>query len=282
MICDGADAVRCCVGPGELQPRDCTRIQSTTDLRKRIWAFAFSLGLMANVPIAFAADAVGPTQKPQAATSPAGSAPTAELLQVRRRWWAYQPLRAEQPSAVRQAAWAQTDIDRFILAEQEARGLAPAAPAEKRILIRRATFGLIGLPSEEVDVFSATILPKPSRVVERLLASQLGCAMGSTGLIGPLRGLPHADPKARTASYEPLRHGAIGIGWLIIAISHSTSSSCTRSPGSVAESDGEALYPEDRHHVPGQRRLGPGDADKEKWSATWLMTRDTVGKAFLA
>ena len=48
-----------------------------------------------------------------------------------------------------------TPIDNFVLAKLEAKGLKPARPADKRVLIRRATVDLIGLPPtpEEVDAF---------------------------------------------------------------------------------------------------------------------------------
>src|SRR5207245_736132 len=56
----------------------------------------------------------------------------------------------------------------------EEQGLHPAAPAEKRTLLRRATFDLIGLPPtlEEIDAFLADDSPKAfAKVVDRLLAS---------------------------------------------------------------------------------------------------------------
>src|SRR5262249_55395676 len=65
-------------------------------------------------------------------------------------------------------------VDRFILARLEAKGLAPSPPADKRTLIRRATFDLTGLPPtpEEVSAFASD--PSPGayqRLIERLLAS---------------------------------------------------------------------------------------------------------------
>ena len=47
-------------------------------------------------------------------------------------------------------------VDRFILAKLESSGLKPAAPADKRALLRRVTFDLIGLPPtpEEIEAFS--------------------------------------------------------------------------------------------------------------------------------
>jgi len=71
------------------------------------------------------------------------------------QWWAFQPVQSKVPQAVKETAWPRTEIDRFILAELEQRGLAHAAQADKRALIRRATFDLTGLPpsSDEINAF---------------------------------------------------------------------------------------------------------------------------------
>ena len=83
--------------------------------------------------------------------------------------------RPSQPlPTVKDAAWPQSPIDHFILAKLEAAGLAPAAPADKRTLIRRVTFDLIGLPPtpDEIDAFLADDRPDAfERLVDRLLAS---------------------------------------------------------------------------------------------------------------
>lgn len=91
-----------------------------------------------------------------------------------REWWAFRPVADPQPPPVQNEAWIQTPVDRFILAKLESANLAPAQPADKRTLIRRATFDLIGLPPtpEEVDTFLADNSPDAfAKVVERLLAS---------------------------------------------------------------------------------------------------------------
>ncbi len=91
-----------------------------------------------------------------------------------REWWSFRPVKAPPVPGVKQKRWAKNDLDRFILARLEKANLKPAPDAEKRVLIRRATFDLIGLPPtpEEVDAF----LKDKSRdafakVVDRLLAS---------------------------------------------------------------------------------------------------------------
>ena len=71
-------------------------------------------------------------------------------------------------------AWVRNPIDSFVLAKLEEKGLKPARPADKRVLIRRATVDLIGLPPtpEEVDAFLADKSPDAfAKVVDRLLAS---------------------------------------------------------------------------------------------------------------
>ncbi len=89
-------------------------------------------------------------------------------------FWSFQPLSAPPPPAVRDAAWPRGDIDRFVLARMEAQGVQPAPMADKRILLRRATYDLTGLPPtpEELDAFLADSSPTAfATVVDRLLAS---------------------------------------------------------------------------------------------------------------
>ena len=83
------------------------------------------------------------------------------------------PVAAPLPT-VKNREWLQTPIDSFILGQLEAAKLTPAPTADKRTLIRRATFDLIGLPPtpDEVDGFLADNSPDAfARVVDRLLAS---------------------------------------------------------------------------------------------------------------
>ncbi len=87
--------------------------------------------------------------------------------------WAFQPVRPVEPPAD-PAGWARHPVDRFIAAKLHALGLVPVGPADRRALIRRATFDLIGLPPtpEEVEAFVADGAPDAfARVVDRLLAS---------------------------------------------------------------------------------------------------------------
>lgn len=88
--------------------------------------------------------------------------------------WAFQPPVDQPLPVVGDKAWLKSPIDHFILAGLEGAGLRPAPPADKRSLIRRATFDLIGLPPTpaEVEAFLADDSPQAfPAVIERLLAS---------------------------------------------------------------------------------------------------------------
>ncbi len=88
--------------------------------------------------------------------------------------WAFHPPVEPSVPAVISSGWPQSTLDRFILAKLEAARLHPASRAEKRTLIRRVTFDLIGLPPtpEDIDAFLADDAPNAfARVVDRLLAS---------------------------------------------------------------------------------------------------------------
>jgi len=93
----------------------------------------------------------------------------------KRKFWSFQPVRDVQPPAAKVQAWARTPIDRFILAKLVEKGLLPVRDADKRVLIRRATFDLTGLPPtpDEVEAFLKDAAPNAfEKVVDRLLASQ--------------------------------------------------------------------------------------------------------------
>jgi len=87
------------------------------------------------------------------------------------RHWAFQPPRDPAVPDVKRRDWPKTPIDRFILARLEERGLRPAPPADRRTLLRRATFDLTGLPPTPEEIAAFEKDGDFGRVVDRLLAS---------------------------------------------------------------------------------------------------------------
>jgi len=84
--------------------------------------------------------------------------------------WSFQPV--VKPAVPKIGA--ESAIDSFLLAKLKAASLGFAAPAEKRVLIRRVTFDLTGLPPtpQEIDAFLKDETPEAfAKVVDRLLAS---------------------------------------------------------------------------------------------------------------
>jgi len=91
-----------------------------------------------------------------------------------KEWWAFQPPKKSTVPVVPNAAWPKTDIDRFLLAGLEAKGLKPVADADKLTLLRRVYFDLIGLPPSlvEIETFVTDKAPDAlAKVLDRLLAS---------------------------------------------------------------------------------------------------------------
>ncbi len=88
-------------------------------------------------------------------------------------WWSRQPVtRPAVPEL--DDPWVRTPVDAFILGQLKTHGLSPSKEADRRTLIRRVTYDLIGLPPtpEEVDAFVSSAKPDAyARLVERLLAS---------------------------------------------------------------------------------------------------------------
>ncbi len=71
-------------------------------------------------------------------------------------------------------AWGRNPVDAFLLAGLRRAGLRPSPPADRRALIRRVTFDLLGLPPTPTEVEAFLHDQRPDayeRLVDRLLAS---------------------------------------------------------------------------------------------------------------
>jgi len=104
---------------------------------------------------------------------PVSSGRSVPSLSEARKFWAFQPPREVVPPVVR-AVWGRTPIDNFILAKLEERKMSPAPEADRRVLLRRISIDLVGLPPtpEEIDAFLHDDAPDAyEKVVDRLLAS---------------------------------------------------------------------------------------------------------------
>lgn len=88
-------------------------------------------------------------------------------------WWSLQPIRSVEPPATIADEWCRTPIDAFVLARLRGKGLTPSPEADRRTLIRRVSFDLIGLPPtpEQTEAFVADNASDAyERMVDRFLA----------------------------------------------------------------------------------------------------------------
>jgi len=107
-------------------------------------------------------------------TGPAAVVKKAMDFSTARQFWSFVVPQKPAVPEVRNAAWARSDVDRFVLAAMEQQGLSPSPAATRTELIRRATFDLLGLPPTpaEVDAFLADESPDAfAALVDRLLQS---------------------------------------------------------------------------------------------------------------
>ncbi len=111
---------------------------------------------------------------PGAAAAPAASHAPPTVNAQTMKFWSFRPIKNPAPPKVRSAGWVRNPIDSFVLNKLESKGLAPAAPASRGTLIRRATYDLLGIPPspEEVAAFAADRSPNAyEKLIDRLLAS---------------------------------------------------------------------------------------------------------------
>ncbi len=104
-------------------------------------------------------------------TRPSGSI---ETLITDTDHWAFQPVKNPVPPSVKNVNWVNNEIDQFILAKLESNGLQPNETADRRTLIRRAYFDLVGLPPTPDEFRSFVVDESPDafeKVIDKLLAS---------------------------------------------------------------------------------------------------------------
>ena len=115
-------------------------------------------------------DAGATTAKPEPEKLAAGF----QITETDRQYWFFQPIRKPAPPKVRDANRVRTPIDAFVLDKLAAKNLTFAPDADRRTLIRRASFDLLGLPPTpaEVEMFVADSSPDAyEKLLDRLLAS---------------------------------------------------------------------------------------------------------------
>jgi hypothetical protein len=109
-----------------------------------------------------------PVPMPVAPTSREG------IESARASHWSLQPVIDEPIDVTGPPEWTTSPIDRHVMSRLQASGLSPSPAADRRTLIRRLTFDLIGLPptAAEVAAFEADGSPDAvEKLVDRLLAS---------------------------------------------------------------------------------------------------------------
>ena len=113
-------------------------------------------------------------QQDETANPPAPRLRSGAVTEDERGFWSFLPI--QDPAVpVTKTPWAKNNIDRFIHHRLRQQGLAPQGAADQRILIRRATFDLTGLPptKKAIESFLADSSPTAfQRVVERLLSAE--------------------------------------------------------------------------------------------------------------
>lgn len=116
--------------------------------------------------------AIDPRDRPPSAEELSATTSWEAIRKRRQEWWSFQPI--VKPELPPENGWSEHPIDRFVFAKLAEQGLRPVDAAERRTLVRRATFTLTGLPPtvEETEAFLRDESPQAyERLIDRLLAS---------------------------------------------------------------------------------------------------------------
>ena len=91
-----------------------------------------------------------------------------------RNWWAFRPLNTPTVPSVVPSRWSENEIDAFVFATLDAKDMRPAPQADKRTLVRRAYFDVLGLPPtpDQIEAFANDDAPNAwEKLIDRLLES---------------------------------------------------------------------------------------------------------------
>jgi hypothetical protein len=206
-----------------------------------------------------------------------------------REFWSFRPVVVSPPPAVKDTTWPLNDVDRFILATLEQRGLKPVAPAPPRVLLRRLTYDLTGLPPtpEELAAFEQSAIRNPQsaieQVVERLLASP---AYGERWGRHWLDVVRYADTAGDNSDY-PIPQLYRYRNWVIDAFNHDLPYDrfITEQLAGDLLPGGTEAERRDRliatGYLANTRRFGSYEDARYPWHLTYDDTIDNLGRTFL-
>ena len=205
-------------------------------------------------------------------------------------FWSFQPVQLVTPPPTLNKEWSCSPIDQFVLAKLEQQGLSPSSPADRRTLLRRATFDLTGLPPtpQEVDAFLTDDSPDAfAEVVDRLLASpQYGERWGRHWLDV----VRYADARdlIQLPAESDFREAWRYRDWVVASFNRDL----PYDQFVAQQVAGDLLQPADPAHLDADALVAtgmlaiadfvPGDVDKQQMIADYVNDQiDVVGRAFL-
>ncbi|WP_146517555.1 PSD1 and planctomycete cytochrome C domain-containing protein [Rubripirellula amarantea] len=202
-----------------------------------------------------------------------------------KKFWSFRPIQSPVLPEIKDAAWPINDIDRFVLAKLEERGLTPSKDSDRRALIRRATYDLTGLPPtpDETAAFLADESDYAfAKLVDRLLESpQYGERWGRHWLDV----VRYADTAGDNSDF-PIPEAHRYRDWVIDAFNNDVPYDefvRDQLAGDLRSSDSEQQYFRRiiaTGYIAGSRRFG-SRVDDYPTHLTIEDTIDNVGRAFL-
>ncbi|MFT5322602.1 MAG: hypothetical protein ACI8P0_000437 [Planctomycetaceae bacterium] len=111
-----------------------------------------------------------------------------------RDFWAFRPIATPKPPAAK-SKWSRSEVDRFVAAKQESRGLKPVSDASPETLVRRIYFDLLGLP------------PSPEQTAAFKVAAEKDMSAAVENLVDELLASPHFGERWGRHWMDVVRYG---------------------------------------------------------------------------